>query len=176
MNVTPFIMGSNTSPYDYESRTTTANWGLQLSLALPLDGGMIEQCKQIAKNHDDKMQLDYELTRALKCSEIQKNGFMLRPGSRVAHMCSDVVPIVTYEKESNGRPVQRITQPRYKEFLSRIKTGEASTQDLKQLVIGSKLNDISGVEVDGSPLNKLAKLVPQVDPEMVQQRLYGKKP
>ena len=113
MNVTPFIMGSNTSPYDYESRTTTANWGLQLSLAVPLDGGMIEQCKQIAKNHDDKMRLDYELTRALKCSEIQKNGFMLRPGSRVAHMCSDVVPIVTYEKESNGRPVQRITQPRY---------------------------------------------------------------
>lgn len=63
-----------------------------------------------------------------------------------------------------------------KEFLSRIKTGEASTQDLKAACDWLKANDISGVEVDGSPLNKLAKLVPQVDPEMVQQRLYGKKP
>ena len=63
-----------------------------------------------------------------------------------------------------------------KEFLSRIKTGEASTQDLKAACDLLKANDISGVEVDGSPLNKLAKLVPQVDPEMVQQRLYGKKP
>jgi len=103
-------MGSNTSPYDYHSRTTTANWGLQASVAIPLDGGMIEQCKSIAARHEDKMRLDYELTRALKCSEIQKNGFMLRPGSRVAHMCSDVVAITAYEKESNRRPIQRTPQ------------------------------------------------------------------
>ena len=110
LNVTPFLMGSNTSPYDYHSRTTTANWGLQASVAIPLDGGMIEQCKSIAARHEDKMRLDYELTRALKCSEIQKNGFMLRPGSRVAHMCSDVVAITAYEKESNRRPIQRTPQ------------------------------------------------------------------
>ena len=113
MNVTPFLMGSNTTPYEPEGRTTTANWGMQLSFAVPLDGGMIEQCKSIAKRHEDKMRLDYELTRALKCSEIQKNGFMLRPGSRVSHMCSDVIPIVKYEKESHGRPVQRTPQPSY---------------------------------------------------------------
>ena len=112
-SIVPFLMGANTSPYDYESRTTTANWGIQASFAIPLDGGMVELCKQIARNYDDKMRLDYELTRALKCSEIQKNGFMLRPGSRVSHMCSDVVPIVTYEKESNRRPVQRTPQPSY---------------------------------------------------------------
>ena len=63
-----------------------------------------------------------------------------------------------------------------KEFLTRIKSGEATTQDLKAACDWLKANDISGVEVEGSPLNKLAKLVPQVDPEMVQQRLYGKKP
>ena len=112
-SIVPFLMGANTSPYDYQSRTTTANWGLQATFAIPLDGSMIELCKQIARNHDDKMRLDYELTRALKCSEIQKNGFMLRPGSRVAHMCSDVVPIVTYEKESNRRPIQRTPQFNY---------------------------------------------------------------
>ena len=110
LNVTPFLMGSNTSPYEYHGRVTTANWGLQASVAIPLDGGMIEQCKAIAARHEDKMRLDYELTRALKCSEIQKNGFMLRPGSRVAHMCSDVVAITAYEKESNRRPIQRAPQ------------------------------------------------------------------
>lgn len=106
-------MGNNTSPYHYESRVTTANWGFQVGLAVPLDGGMVELCKSLARKHGDKMKLDYELTRALKCSEIQKNGFMLRPGTRVAHMCSDVIPITAYEKESNGKPVQRTPQPGY---------------------------------------------------------------
>lgn len=59
-----------------------------------------------------------------------------------------------------------------KEFLSRIKTGEATTQDLKAACDWLKANDISGVQLDGTPLDKLAKLVPTVDPEMVQQRLY----
>ena len=59
-----------------------------------------------------------------------------------------------------------------KEFLSRIKSGEASTQDLKAACDWLKANDISGVQLDGTPLDKLAKLVPTVDPEMVQQRLY----
>ena len=58
------------------------------------------------------------------------------------------------------------------EFLSRIKSGEASTQDLKAACDWLKANDISGVQLDGTPLDKLAKLVPTVDPEMVQQRLY----
>ncbi len=59
-----------------------------------------------------------------------------------------------------------------KEFLSRIKTGEATTQDLKAACDWLKANDISGIQLDGTPLDKLAKLVPTVDPEMVQQRLY----
>lgn len=62
-----------------------------------------------------------------------------------------------------------------KEFLSRIKSGEASTQDLKAACDWLKTNDISGVAFDGSPLNKLANILPQVDPEMVQRRLYGKR-
>ena len=39
------------------------------------------------------MRLDYELTRALKCAQLQKSGFTLRDKSRVYDMCSDVVPI-----------------------------------------------------------------------------------
>ena len=61
------------------------------------------------------------------------------------------------------------------EFLTRIKAGEASTSDLKAACDWLKTNDISGVAYDGNPLDKLANIMPQVDPEMVQQRLYGKK-
>ena len=61
------------------------------------------------------------------------------------------------------------------EFLSRIKSGEASTADLKAACDWLKTNDISGVAYDGNPLDKLANIMPTVDPEMVQQRLHGKK-
>ena len=63
-----------------------------------------------------------------------------------------------------------------KEFLSRIKSGEATTQDLKAACDWLKTNDISGVAVDGSGLDKLSKILPTVDPELVQRRLYGARP
>ena len=59
------------------------------------------------------------------------------------------------------------------EFLSRIKSGEASTQDLKAACDWLSKNDISGVAYEGNPLDKLANLMPTVDPELVQNRLYG---
>ena len=58
------------------------------------------------------------------------------------------------------------------EFLSRIKSGEASTQDLKAACDWLKNNDITGVQIEGNPLDKLANLMPKVDPELVQNRLY----
>ena len=60
------------------------------------------------------------------------------------------------------------------EFLSRIKSGEASTADLKAACDWLKTNDISGVAYDGNPLDKLANMMPTVDPEMVQRRLHGR--
>ena len=61
-----------------------------------------------------------------------------------------------------------------KEFLARIKSGEATTQDLKAACDWLKTNDISGVALEGSPLDKLANIMPEIDPELVQTRLYGK--
>ena len=61
------------------------------------------------------------------------------------------------------------------ESLSRIKKGEASTQDLKAACDWLKANDISGVAYDGNPLDKLNRIMPKVDPELVNRRLYGRK-
>ena len=61
------------------------------------------------------------------------------------------------------------------EFLSRIKSGEATTQDLKAACDWLAKNDISGVAYDGNPLSKLASVMPEIDPELVQTRLYGKR-
>ena len=61
------------------------------------------------------------------------------------------------------------------EFLKRVKSGEASTQDLKAACDWFKTNDISGVAYDGNPLDKLNSIMPKVDPELVQRRMYGSK-
>jgi hypothetical protein len=60
------------------------------------------------------------------------------------------------------------------ELLSRIKSGEATTQDLKAACDWLSKNDISGVAYDGNALDKLATIMPKVDPELIQKRLYGK--
>jgi hypothetical protein len=60
------------------------------------------------------------------------------------------------------------------EFLSRIKSGEATAHELKAACDWLVKNDISGVAYDGNPLDKLANIMPQIDPELVQTRLYGK--
>jgi len=60
------------------------------------------------------------------------------------------------------------------DFLRRIRSGEATTQDLKAACDWLKTNDITGVAFDGSPLDKLNKLLPTVDSSLVKRRLYGK--
>ena len=61
------------------------------------------------------------------------------------------------------------------EFLKRVKSGEATTQDLKAACDWLAKNDISGVAFEGNPLSKLASVMPSIDPELVQIRLYGRR-
>ena len=61
------------------------------------------------------------------------------------------------------------------EFLKRVKSGEATTQDLKAACDWLKSNDISGVAYDGNPLSKLAEVMPQIDPSLIKERMYGKR-
>jgi hypothetical protein len=95
MQFSPFYMGNDTVPYESTGYVRSNNFGVQLNFSVPLDGGMIETCKAIARKHEQKMRLDYELVRALKCTEIMKAGFTFRPGSRVEVLCHDIVPIVS---------------------------------------------------------------------------------
>ena len=61
------------------------------------------------------------------------------------------------------------------DFLRRVRSGEASTQDLKAACDWLKTNDITGVAYEGSPLDKLNKILPVVDQELVKRRMYGTK-
>ena len=103
MTFSPFYMGNHVTPYDedmsQQSYTVSENWGAQINFMVPLDGSIVETCKAIGKRQKAKMELDYELVRALKCAELQQKGFMIRPATRVYHMCSDIIPIAAFKKE-----------------------------------------------------------------------------
>ena len=95
MTLSPFMMGNETRPVDPDGYVRNSNWGAQVNFMVPLDSGMIKQCKAIAKRHEQKMRLNYELIRAEKCADLMRKGFTFRPGSRVEHLCNDIVPIVS---------------------------------------------------------------------------------
>jgi len=59
------------------------------------------------------------------------------------------------------------------EFLKRVKSGTATTQDLKAACDWLKINDVSGVAYEGNPLDKLSRIMPKVDPDLVHRRLHG---
>ena len=93
MTFSPFYMGNDTSPYDDEGYVINENWGFQLNFMVPLDREGLRQCKSIAKRQEEKMRLDYELVRALKCAELMQRGFTYHPKSKMKVLCQDIVPI-----------------------------------------------------------------------------------
>ena len=101
MTFSPFYMGNDTQPQTEDGYVISENWGFQINFSVPLNRTLTERCESIAARQEEKLRLDYELVRALKCAEIQQKGFTLLPGSRVYHMCSDVVPIQSLLKKDN---------------------------------------------------------------------------
>ena len=88
MTFSPFYMGNHSEPrtmndethrLEQESYTITENWGAQINFMVPLDRESLRRCKSIAKRQEEKMRLNYELTRAIKCAELQQKGFMINP-------------------------------------------------------------------------------------------------
>ena len=98
MTFQPFYMGNHTKPLDEfmqpTSYTLAENWGFQINFMVPLDKSGYKQCKEMAKRQEEKMRLEYELTRAHKCAELMQKGFMIRPNTPMAKLCQDIVPIV----------------------------------------------------------------------------------
>jgi len=55
------------------------------------------------------------------------------------------------------------------EFLARIRSGEATTADLKAASDWLSKNDITGVALESTALGKLASIMPTVDFDAVQK-------
>ena len=98
MTFSPFYMGNHSKPLDEfmqpTSYTLAENWGFQINFMVPLDKSGYQQCKEMAKRYEEKMKLEYEITRAHKCADLMKKGFTYRPNTPNAKLCQDIVPIV----------------------------------------------------------------------------------
>ena len=91
------------------------NFGVQASLSMPLDGGAVELCKELARRKIEKERLDYELVRVKECVKIMKLGYTLRPDSPFYAICADVIPVSALPSflpsspltsESSSQPVE----------------------------------------------------------------------
>lgn len=99
MMFSPFYTGGDTDNVTGETYIKNQNYGAQLSIMVPLDTSLTALCKKLAERRLEKERLDYELVRALKCAELMgEKKFMFRPGTPMAAVCSDVVPIASYQK------------------------------------------------------------------------------
>ena len=121
MTFSPFYMGNHTKPWDIDedgmrpsSYTMAENWGAQINFMIPLDREGLNRCRSMAARQEEKMRLDYELVRALKCAELQTKGFMIHPKSQLYSLCADIVPIASYLK-STQPPIPK-EKPWYKPF------------------------------------------------------------
>jgi len=97
LTFTPFYLGNDVHPEYVRNQ----NFGIQMTFSFPLDGGMVELCKSLAKKRLQKERLDYSLIRALKCAELLEKGFMFRPESPYSVVCADVVPIALEPKSTS---------------------------------------------------------------------------
>ena len=93
MTFSPFYMGNDTKPEVEDGYNISQNWGFQVNFMVPLDRKGLQQCRDIAKRQEEKMRLDYELVRALKCAELMQRGFTFHPNSEMKVLSLDIVPI-----------------------------------------------------------------------------------
>ena len=93
-------MGNDVQPETEDGYVINENWGFQINFMVPLNRDLTRQCERIAALHERNMKLSQEMTRALKCAELQRKGFTFRPDSDAADLCSDVVPIQLVNKNN----------------------------------------------------------------------------
>ena len=135
MTFSPFYMGNHTKPWDIDdgtmspsSYTMAENWGGQINFMVPLDREGLRRCRAIAAQQHEKMKLNYELVRIDNCAKLQQKGFMLLPGTRVYHLCSDVIPIAAWKKaEAKVLKCKSPPKPWYKPWQKPKETCKMST-------------------------------------------------
>ena len=86
--------------WNYPDAYVTNDVGVAATVSFPLDGGAVELCKEAARTQiarqqaeADKASLDYNIVRALKCSELIRGGAFLHPSSPYANLCRDVIAL-----------------------------------------------------------------------------------
>ena len=99
MTFSPFYMGNDVQPETEDGYVINENWGFQINFSVPLNRELTEQCQRIGALHERQMKLSQEISRALKCAELQRKGFTFRPDTDSAELCADVVPIQLTKKE-----------------------------------------------------------------------------
>ena len=97
LNIAPYWLESEMFTSSY---TKSRNYGGQVTVSFPLDGGSVETCKALARKRLQKATLDYELVRIKECMGILEKGYMIHPDSPFSVICRDVVPIASREPSS----------------------------------------------------------------------------
>ena len=95
LSFSPYIL--QTESYGSDA-PTTRNFGGQMTVSVPLDGGSVETCKALARIKLQKERLDYELIRVKECINIMRTGFTIHPSSPFYPICADVVPIASLDR------------------------------------------------------------------------------
>ena len=131
LSISPFAIGGWSAP---ESNVKN-DVGIAGTISVPLDGTAAELCKEAARvqvaraqAETDKAQLDYQLVRALKCTEFIQVGAFFHPSSPYGQLCSDIVAQSKDGSYRNGigqvivaapprREPQPIPSPSYEESL-----------------------------------------------------------
>ena len=108
MSFTPYVL--QTESHYIEPVPLTRNFGAQVSISVPLDGGAVETCKALARIKLQKERLDYELVRVKECINILRTGFTIHPSSPFYPICADVVPIASLDRMSSEE-ASSATQP-----------------------------------------------------------------
>ena len=129
LNVTPFYMGNDVIGDPYVRGN---NWGIQIGIAAPLDGGVTELCKDVARKRLYKESLDAILVRALKCAELADKGYMFKPGTASYAVCSDVVSIAAYQKFQGPDDRVILQDASHQSLLQALEEERAALKELRQ--------------------------------------------
>ena len=106
---TPFYLGNDVHSNPY---VRNQNFGAQVSIAVPLNGGMVEMCKELARKKIEKERLDLAFVRFRECAKLYELGYKIREESPFHVACADVVPLKAVPIPPQGLDVIEFSSPK----------------------------------------------------------------